>query len=99
MPYPLLSYPTAELAPLPGETPHSNKAKLPRLSLPSFSGNVTKWTTFWDSCESAVHKNENLTDIDKFNYLRSLLEHTAYKGYIWSHLVLDQLPRSHGHPA
>ena len=53
--------------------------KLPKLSPPHFSGNVTKWTTFWDSFESAVHNNDDLTDVDKFNYLRSLLELTAYE--------------------
>ena len=63
----------------PTVTPHVNKVKLPKLSLPHFSGNITKWATFWDSYESAVHKNDDLTDVDKFNYLRSLLEHTAYE--------------------
>ena len=37
-----------------------------------------KWTTFWDSFESAIHRSDRLSDIDKFNYLRSLLEGTAY---------------------
>ena len=27
----------------------SNKAKLPKLTLPRFAGDPTKWTTFWDS--------------------------------------------------
>ena len=36
-----------------------------------------KWSTFWDSYESAIHKNDELTDVDKFNYLRSFLEGTA----------------------
>ena len=66
--------PTASPAP-----PRGNKVKLPKLSLPHFSGNVTKWTTFWDSFESAVHNNDDLTDVDKFNYLRSFLECTAYE--------------------
>ena len=35
------------------------------------------WSTFWDTFESAIHKNTNLSDIDKFNYLHSLLENTA----------------------
>ncbi len=56
-----------------------SKVKLPKLSLPRFSGNITKWTPFWDSYESAVHNNDGLTDIDKFNYLRSLLERAAYE--------------------
>ncbi len=54
------------------------KVKLPKLSLlPRFNGDLMKWSTFWDSYESAIHKNDDLTDVDKFNYLRSLLERTA----------------------
>ena len=56
---------------------HGAKVKLPKLSLPHFNGDVTKWTTFWDSFESAIHNNVELTDVDKFNYLRSLLDRSA----------------------
>ena len=64
----------------PAVTPHINKVRLPKLSLPRFSGNVTKWATFWDSYDSTIHRNDDLTtDVDKFNYLRSLLERTAYE--------------------
>ena len=63
----------------PAVTPPVNRVKLPKLSLPHFSGNITKWDTFWDSYESAIHKNDDLTDIDKFNYLRLLLECTAHE--------------------
>ena len=45
---------------------------LPKLSIESFDGEVTKCTPFWDSYDSAIHKNSSLNDIDKFNYLRSL---------------------------
>lgn len=38
-----------------------------------------KWTMFWDSYKSAVHSNDELSDVDKFNYLKSLLERTAYE--------------------
>lgn len=34
------------------------RTKLPKLSLPRFKGDVTKWITFWDSFESALHSNE-----------------------------------------
>lgn len=44
-----------------------------------FSGNVVKWATFWDSYKSAVHKNDDLTYVDKINYLRSLLKCIAYE--------------------
>ena len=54
------------------------KVKLPKITLPHFSGNLMKWTTFWDSYESAVHNNRDLTAVDKFNCLKSLLERSAY---------------------
>ena len=75
---------TSESAPSAVDTPHSpaaprgNRIKLPKLTLRPFNGDVTTWTTFWDSYESAIHNNDNLSDIDKFNYLKSLLERTAY---------------------
>ena len=53
--------------------------KLPKISLPHFKGNPIYWTAFWDSYESAVHDNNALSDVDKFNYLRSLLERSAYE--------------------
>ena len=37
-----------------------------------------RWPAFWDSFNSAIHSNDRLSEIDKFNYLRSLLEGTAY---------------------
>lgn len=32
---------------------------------------------FWDSFESSIHHHPDLLDIDKFNYLCTLLEGTA----------------------
>lgn len=55
------------------------KVKLPKMSLPRFDGNLLKWTSFWDSYESAIHRSADLSDVDKFNYLRSLLERNAYE--------------------
>ena len=59
--------------------PRGNKVKLPKLSLPHFAGNVTKWTTFLGFVRVCRSQNDDLTDIDKFNDLRSLLERTAYE--------------------
>ena len=53
---------------------HAPKVKLPKLTLKKFNGDLTKWTTFWDSYESSIHHNFHLSDIDKFIYLNSLLE-------------------------
>lgn len=57
--------------------PHKCKVRLPKLTLKKFDGDITAWTSFWDSFESSIHLNTDLTDIDKFNYLRSLLESSA----------------------
>lgn len=51
--------------------------KLPKLTLPKFRGEVTQWRTFWDSFNSAIHTNSYLSNIDKFNHLKSLLEGQA----------------------
>ena len=51
--------------------------RLPKLQLPHFKGNVTKWNSFWDSFKSSVHSNEAISTIDKYNYLNSLLEGPA----------------------
>ena len=57
---------------------HSHTSvKLPRLHLRSFAGNLTQWTSFWESFQSAVHDNDELTDTEKFNYLNSLMERSA----------------------
>ena len=33
--------------------------------------------TFWDSYNSSIHSNSSLSDVDKFNYLVSLVESSA----------------------
>ena len=53
------------------------RAKLPKLVLPKFKGDVTQWQGFWDSYNSSIHTNPQLTQIDKFNHLHSLLEGQA----------------------
>lgn len=51
-----------------------SRAKLPKLTLRAFDGDVTKWLTFWDSYDAAIHTNRDLSDINKFTYLRTLVE-------------------------
>ena len=56
------------------------KAKLPKLTLPKFRGEFTKWKTFWDSFQSAAHDNPEITQVDKFNsYLNSVLVRPAVR--------------------
>ena len=69
--------PHSHTSTLPLSVGFSARVKLPKLSSKRFNGDLTKWTTFWDSFVSAVHVNPSLTNIDKLNYLNSLLESVA----------------------
>ena len=51
--------------------------RLPKLDLRRFDGELTDGTAFWDLYESAIHNSTDLSAIDKFTYLRSLLEGPA----------------------
>ena len=53
--------------------PSATAIKLPKLDITTFNGNKLQWVEFWDSFESAVHKNDKLSPIDKFNYLKGRL--------------------------
>ena len=55
----------------------SINAKQPNLHIKRFTGDPKTWQTFWDSFSAAVHRNPSLTNADKFNYLRSLLDGLA----------------------
>ena len=50
-----------------------NSVKLPKLEIPSFSGEKLKWAEFWDSFEAAVHLNTSLSKVERLNYLMSKL--------------------------
>ena len=51
--------------------------RLPRLNIPTFSGDALSWEPFWDSFEAAVHTNTTLSDVQKLTYLRSQLQGSA----------------------
>ena len=53
------------------------RAKLPKLETKKFNGNVCEWQEFWDAFESAIHQNDELSEVDKFAYLRHLVVEPA----------------------
>ena len=80
-------------------------AKLPKLQIPKFSGNPCQRNSFWDSFCAGVHNREELTDVERFSYLRELLTDTA--GATISELSLTEanyenattlLKQRYGHP-
>ncbi|KAJ0174796.1 hypothetical protein K1T71_009904 [Dendrolimus kikuchii] len=44
--------------------------KLPKIILPSFSGQYLEWQTFHDLFETLIHKNTTLADVQKLHYLK-----------------------------
>ena len=71
------SPPKATLVDSSASSPGKTQVKLPKWELKKFNGDHSKWISFWDTFEASVHENENLSRIDKFNYLISLLERSA----------------------
>ena len=51
-------------------------ARLPKLELPKFKGEVTEWISFWDQYSAHIGSTD-MPDISKFTYLLSLLEGEA----------------------
>ena len=52
-------------------------ARLPKLELKGFSGDPTTWMSFWDSFSSAVDQSDYLSEVDKFNHLKTLVHGAA----------------------
>lgn len=51
-------------------------ARLPKLEIPSFHGDILQWQSFYDQFVAAVH-NQNISPVTKFSYLRSCLRGEA----------------------
>ena len=70
-----------ELPPIPpAQSSHSQsttKPRLPKLVLPKFNGEITKFKSFWDSFDNAVNRNADLSSVGKFNYFHASLEGQA----------------------
>ena len=55
----------------------SSGLKLPKLDATIFSGDATQWKSFIEFFDAAVHLNEQLSDVEKYTYLKSYLKGTA----------------------
>ncbi|KAJ8966497.1 hypothetical protein NQ317_019892 [Molorchus minor] len=52
-------------------------AKLPKIELPQFSGEIREWETFYSIFKSLIHDNNTLTNADKVHYLVGRLKGSA----------------------
>ena len=48
--------------------------KLPKITLPTFSGKYSEWTPFFDLFRNTVDCNRSLNDIQKLQYLKTSLK-------------------------
>ena len=63
-------------------------AKLPKLTLPSFSGEYTQWVSFWDQFSTLVDSKVDMANVEKLSYLKLSLKGDAAQ-IISSLLVTD----------
>ena len=62
--------------------------KLPKLTLPSFSGEYTQWVSFWDQFTFLVDSKVDMTNVEKLSYLKLFLKGDAAQ-IVSSLLVAD----------
>lgn len=53
------------------------KSRLPQLQLPSFGGAYTEWPNFFGMFQTVVHNDTELSNLEKFQHLRSCLKDAA----------------------
>ena len=66
------------------DTPTSRApgAKLPKLEVPTFDGDILKWKSFWDQFSVSIHKRSDLTAAEKMVYLQNALKDKTAKSTI-----------------
>lgn len=64
----------------PGAPPtHVPSIRLPELKIPEFSGNFDEWINFHDVFTTTIHANAQLSAVQKFQYLKSVLKGDALR--------------------
>lgn len=53
-------------------------AKLPKINVPTFDGNLKMWPSFFDLFNNIIHNNSHLSQIEKFHYLLTSLKNEAF---------------------
>ena len=78
---------------------------LPKIHIKKFCGDTTLRRQFYETYEATVHKNEKISDIEKFSYLKGYLTGAAEKcieGLSLSNdnykQMLNLLKERYGHP-
>ena len=59
-----------------------SQVKLPKITIKVYDGSLLTWINFWGLFEAAVHNNSELSDIQKFTYLKSFLSGEAERAIV-----------------
>ncbi|XP_062537957.1 uncharacterized protein LOC134206279 [Armigeres subalbatus] len=58
---------------------HAFGVRLPELKIPEFKGDFDKWMNFYDLFSTLIHQNQQLSTIQKFQYLKAVLKGDALR--------------------
>ena len=64
----LMSSPPADPAPTPVSVKDSSGVKLPKISVPTFDGNLLHWRSFWEQFSISVHDRDSLSNTEKMYF-------------------------------
>ena len=53
--------------------PSHHHSNLPKIKVPTFEGDLMRWSTFWATFKSTVHDRIELSNTQKLNYLRQAI--------------------------
>ena len=51
-----------------------SKVKLPKISVPTFDGQILNWKSIWAQFDATIHSKTGLNDIEKLVYLQDALK-------------------------
>ena len=61
----------------PGLSSSKYSVRLPKIEIKKFRGDPVQWQQFADTFDATITNNEHISDVEKFTYLRGLLEGEA----------------------
>ena len=75
-PIPQIANPSNQQVAIPQVT-REVKVRLPKIDLPIFTGAYEEWTSFFETFTALIHDNPEISNIQRFHYLRASLKGKA----------------------
>ncbi|KAK3740123.1 hypothetical protein QZH41_001270 [Actinostola sp. cb2023] len=68
--------------------------RLPKFTLPEFSGDILEWVPWWDQFKTCIHENETLGDRERFNYLLMYVKGIAKRAIEYIEVTSENYARA-----